>query len=301
MEIDQIRQVRSFNRLVTQRVGALQDSYVSRGRPLAEARLLFEIGAMGGSAGLRALRNRLGLDSGYLSRLLRSLEGQDLVEVRKNPGDGRVREAALTGKGKREYRTYDTLSDRLAQEMLEPLGQAQRARLVAAMADVERLIRVAALEIAIEPPESADARRCLECYFLELAERFDAGFDPANGNMLTEAEMRPPAGWLLLARLEGEPVGCGVLKRMDNRTGEIKRVWTAPSVRGLGVASRLMDRLEALAIEQGFKTVKLDTNKTLVEARQLYLKRGYREIARYNDNPYAHHWFEKPLSGSGIS
>jgi GNAT superfamily N-acetyltransferase len=112
--------------------------------------------------------------------------------------------------------------------------------------------------------------------------------------------MAPPAGWLLIARLDGDPVGCGVLKRMDDVTGEIKRFWTAPSVRGLGVASRLMDRLEGLAAEQGFKTIKLDTNKALAEARQLYLKRGYCEIARYNDNPYAHHWFEKSLSRKGV-
>jgi ribosomal protein S18 acetylase RimI-like enzyme len=100
---------------------------------------------------------------------------------------------------------------------------------------------------------------------------------------------------LLVARLDGAPVGCGVLKRLDEATGEIKRVWTASSVRGLGIASRLMDRLEALATEQGLMSVKLDTNKTLTEARQLYLKRGYGEIARYNDNPYAHYWFEKRL------
>jgi GNAT superfamily N-acetyltransferase len=151
------------------------------------------------------------------------------------------------------------------------------------------------LAIAVEPPESPDARWCLERYFLELAERFDAGFDPANGNMLTGEEMTPPAGWLLVARLEGAPVGCGALKRLDKTAGEIKRVWTAPSVRGLGVASRLMDRLEALAAEQGFRAVRLDTNKTLTEARRLYLKRGYGEVPRYNDNPYAHYWFEKQL------
>jgi GNAT superfamily N-acetyltransferase len=152
------------------------------------------------------------------------------------------------------------------------------------------------LAITVEPPENADACWCLEHYFLELGERFDAGFDPANGNMLTGEEMTPPAGWLLLARLDGVSSGCGVLKRLDRATGEIKRVWTAPAVRGLGVASRLMDRLEALAVEQGFRTVKLDTNRTLTEARQLYLKRGYGEIPRYNDNPYAHYWFEKRLA-----
>jgi DNA-binding MarR family transcriptional regulator/GNAT superfamily N-acetyltransferase len=295
MENAQIRQVRSFNRLVTQRVGALQESYVSRGRPLAEARLLFDIGVLGG-ADLRVLRGRLGLDSGYLSRLLRSLEGQGMVVVTKSAEDGRVREVTLTGAGQAEYETYDALSDRLAEAILDPLGDGQRLRLVQAMAEVEALLRISGLEIAVEPPENADARWCLAQYFAELVERFEAGFNPANGNMLTDAEMTPPAGWLLVARLDGDPVGCGALKRMDNATGEIKRVWTAPSVRGFGVASRLMDRLEALAREQGFKTVKLDTNKSLTEAHSLYRKRGYREIARYNDNPYAHHWFERQIS-----
>lgn len=297
MDADQIRQVRSFNRLVTQRVGALDDSYVSRGRPLAEARLLFDIGAMGG-ADLRELRLRLRLDSGYLSRLLRSLEGQGMVEVCKSAADGRAREVALTQEGEEEFRIYDALSDRLAEAMLAPLGSAQRQKLVAAMAEVERLIRVANLAISLEPADSADARWCLDRYFAELVTRFDAGFDPANGNMLTAKEMTPPAGWLLVARLDDEPVGCGALKRMDDATGEIKRVWAAPAVRGLGMGSRLMDELEALAKREGFETVKLDTNKSLTEACALYRKRGYLEIARYNDNPYAHHWFEKRLSSS---
>ncbi|HHZ07698.1 MAG TPA: GNAT family N-acetyltransferase, partial [Rhizobiales bacterium] len=105
----------------------------------------------------------------------------------------------------------------------------------------------------------------------------------------------PPAGWFLVARVGEEPVGCGALKRLDDATGEIKRVWTAGTERGLGVASRIMDRVEALARDAGFKRVRLDTNRTLVEAQAMYRSRGYREIGRYNDNPYAHHWFEKAL------
>jgi DNA-binding MarR family transcriptional regulator len=83
MDRTQIQRVRRFNRLVTQRVGALEDGYLSRGRPLGEARLIFEIGADGADAS--SLRGRLGLDSGYLSRLLRSLDAQGLVTVEKRP------------------------------------------------------------------------------------------------------------------------------------------------------------------------------------------------------------------------
>jgi DNA-binding MarR family transcriptional regulator len=291
MRREDVQQVRRFNRLVTQRIGALEDSYLSRGRPLGEARLIFEIGGREG-CDLGTLRQRLSLDSGYLSRLLRSLEGQKIVELRKAAGDGRARSVSLTAKGREEFTAYDALSDDLAGNVLDSLDDRRRRELVAAMGEVERLLRLAAVEIAVEAPENADGRWCLEQYFAELAVRFEEGFDPGKGGH-DPADMVPPAGWLLVARLEGEPIGCGVLKRLDDGVGEIKRVWTAPAARGLGVAGRLMDRLEALAREEGLGLVRLDTNKALGEAQAMYAKRGYAAIARYNDNPYAHHWFEK--------
>ena len=109
------------------------------------------------------------------------------------------------------------------------------------------------------------------------------------------ADMAPPSGLFVIARLEGEAVGCGGLKRVDKATGEIKRVWTAPSARGLGVARRMLRTLEAAAREKGLKTLRLDTNRALTEAHALYRSEGYQEIARFNDNPYADHWFEKRL------
>lgn len=292
MDVDQIAQVRSFNRTVTRRIGALDDSYLSRGRPLGEARLLFEIGLANG-IDLKRLRERLGLDSGYLSRLLRSLEAQGVVQSRRKADDGRVRELSLTAKGRKEHQAYDSLSDDLAQSMLSGLSDGQRERLVAAMAEIERLIRAGSVTIGQEPADSEDAQYCLGEYLAELAVRFDGGFDPNNGNALTVEEMTPPAGYLLVARLDGKPVGCGALKQLGAKEGEVKRVWTSPDARGLGVASRIMDALEKLAREVGFGSVKLDTNCALTEAQAMYRKRGYRPIERYNDNPYAHHWFEK--------
>ncbi|MGN6305654.1 MAG: bifunctional helix-turn-helix transcriptional regulator/GNAT family N-acetyltransferase [Mesorhizobium sp.] len=289
MRSQDIQQVRRFNRLVTQRIGALGDSYLSRGRPLGEARLIFELGS-GGASDLGTLRQRLGLDSGYLSRLLRSLENKGVVELQKSREDGRARDVALTAKGREEFSAYDTLSDTFARDLLAPLGDAQRQRLVAAMGEVERLLRAASVTVAPEAADSADARRCLDAYIGELAERFEDGFE---GGSFGTADMTPPVGWLLLARLDGEAIGCGALKRLDATTGEIKRVWVSPAARGMGVAARLMDRLEALAGEIGCQRVLLDTNRTLTEAKAMYLKRGYSEIGRYNDNPYADHWFEK--------
>jgi DNA-binding MarR family transcriptional regulator/GNAT superfamily N-acetyltransferase len=292
MDREHIRRVRSFNRLVTQSVGALQDSYLSRGRPLGEARLIFEVGS--GGADARTLRDRLRVDSGYLSRLLQSLKSQGLAEVRKDADDGRLRRVTLTPKGRAELASYDRLSDKLAASILESLQADQRERLVAAMGEVERLLKAAGVQIALEPPSSADARRCLGEYFDELSARFETGFDPGGDNCAPD-DLTPPAGAFVVARLDGEPVGCGGLKRIDGATGEIKRVWTAPSARGLGIARRMLRSLESIARDNGFDMLRLDTNEALKEAQAFYSKEGYEEVGRFNDNPYAHRWFAKRL------
>jgi len=293
MNARQVQLVRRFNRVVTQRVGALEDSYLRRGRPLGEARLIFETGPHG--ADVRSLRSRLGLDSGYLSRLLRSLEAQGLVTVRRQTRDHRQRQVQLTREGQAEFAAYDGLSDKLAESMLASLGAPQRDRLVAAMAEVEGLLRTGSVEVHVEAPTSADARRCLAEYFRELAVRFDTGFDPAKSNPAHDEDMTPPAGWFVVARLDGCVVGCGALKRKDSTTGEIKRMWTAPSARGRGVARRVLQTLETIARKAQLSTLQLETNRTLTEAQALYRQEGYREVAAFNDERYAHHWFEKEL------
>ena len=293
MDEGQLQSVRRFNRLVTQRVGALEVDYLRRGRPLAEARLLFEIGADG--ADVRGLRSKLGLDSGYLSRLLQSLSAQELIAIAKGEEDGRRRRVSLTRKGSAERAAYDRLSDNLAASMLDPLDGSQQNRLLAAMGEVERLIRAASVKVAAEAPDTADARLCLSTYFSELAARFETGFDAGADDSARVEDMAPPSGLFVIARLDGDAVGCGGFKRVDKATGEIKRVWTAPSARGMGVARRMLRALEAAAREAGVKTLRLDTNRALTEAHALYRSEGYREIARFNDNSYAHHWFEKRL------
>jgi GNAT superfamily N-acetyltransferase/DNA-binding MarR family transcriptional regulator len=293
MDESQLQQIRRFNRLVTQRAGALEVNYLRRGRPLAEARLIFEIGADG--LDVRTLRDKLKLDSGYLSRLLQSLKTQGLIALAKGSGDGRRRHARLTRKGSAERAAYDRLSDNLAASMLTPLDASQRSRLLTAMGEVERLIRTASVKVTAEAPDSPDARRCLEAYFRELEARFEGGFDAAADDSARTEDMTPPSGLFVVARLEDEAVGCGGFKRIGERTGEIKRVWTAPSARGIGVARRMLRTLEARAREAGVKTLRLDTNRALTEAHALYRSEGYREITRFNDNPYADHWFAKRL------
>ena len=186
-----IASVRSFNRLVTRQVGALNDRYLGR-RPLGESRVLFEIGSAGATP--RDVRARLGLDSGYLSRMIGSLQRDGLVEERPNPADGRTKRLCLTAAGRREMRELDRISDELAASALAPLTDEQRARLLRAQAEVRRLLAISMVGIALEDPASADSRWCLAHYFAELAERFEEPFDPVRTLPADAAELVAAVG-----------------------------------------------------------------------------------------------------------
>ena len=288
-----VAQVRRFNRTVTQRIGALNDSFLARDLPLGQARVLWEIGPEGSD--IRLLRSRLDLDSGYLSRLLRSLENEGLIAVEQSRADGRVRTARLTGRGLAERAELDRRSDDLAASILRSLSARQRARLTAAMAEVERLLVASAVQVAECDPRHPDARSSLRAYFGELSHRFAGGFDPGRSISADDHELTPPAGLLLVATAHGEPVGCGALKFHGDAPAEIKRMWVAPTARGLGLGRRLLDDLEAHAAARGVRALRLETNRALGEAIGLYRSAGYREVAAFNEEPYAHHWFEKTL------
>jgi DNA-binding MarR family transcriptional regulator/GNAT superfamily N-acetyltransferase len=287
-----LEQVRSFNRLVTQSVGALQDHYLSRRLPLGEARVLWEIGE---GRDVRDLRARLELDSGYLSRLLRSLQAAGLVHVTPSEADRRVRTAQPTARGRRERAILDERSDELARSFLEPLSPPQRERLVAAMGEVERLLTAGLVRVDVVDPETEAAQHCLAEYYAELGRRFDGGFDEAVSIAATPEQLRPPAGLFVVATLHAEPVGCGALKFHGRRPAELKRMWVAAEARGLGLGRRLLAELERLAGEHGVRTVRLETNRNLTEAIALYRSAGYREVPAFNRERYAHHWFEKRL------
>jgi len=286
--VDQIELVRDFNRYYTRRLGILGD-YLGQRRPLSEARLLFEIGE---GADLRSLRARLGLDSGYLSRLLRTLTSQGVVEVRPDPADRRVRIASLTEAGRRERAELDTRARDSVAELLGPLTAEQRERLIEAQAQVRRLLRLAAVVISPVPDDDDDARECLRAYAAELALRFPEGYDPAE--LIRPGELG--VGAFLLAREEGRPIGCVVWQRLSGGVAEIRHLWVCGAARGLGLGRRLLERVEADAAAHGMTTLRLGTHSILVEAIALYRGSGYREIASYGDSPYNQLNFEKTVT-----
>ena len=153
----------------------------------------------------------------------------------------------------------------------------------------------AVVSFAVEDPTTRDARWCLEQYFAELDTRFDAGFDPARSIPADAHELVPPAGALIVARLGEQPIGCGAIKLHGEAPAELKRMWVAPTARGLGVGRRMLHELEQYARRAGVGVVRLETNRTLTEAIALYRRSGYVEVVAFNNEPYAHHWFEKRL------
>jgi DNA-binding MarR family transcriptional regulator/GNAT superfamily N-acetyltransferase len=289
----QLDQIRSFNRVLTRRIGVLDDHYLGRNRPVGQDRMLWEIGVEG--CEVRALRARLGLDAGHTSRLLRALEASRLITVKPSATDRRVRIARLTKTGHKERALLADRSDELAASMLSSLEDAQRDELIDAMRTVRRLLT--STEIEIKPVDAAnkDAQRCVQAYVAELNRRADIPFDPAKGASVEPHEMTPPAGLFLVAYRHGEAVGCGGVRHRPGGPSEIKRLWVAEPARGLGIGRRIHAELEAEARRSGATTVRLETNGTLVESIAMYRSSGYREVEPFNDEPFATHWFAKRL------
>ena len=217
--------LRHFNRTYTQRIGLLEESFLGLGMPLAAARLVFEIGPTGTT--VRELRDRLGLDSGYLSRLLRTLQARGLVVVEPDPEHLRRRRVTLTPKGHSTYRRLDNRSERLAQEILQALSERQR-RLTGASTTAELLVRAATVQLRRIDPRSALGYAGSRPVLRRLNRRFPNGFDAQAARAADTAAADDEAAVFVIASSDGLPVGCGGVQRVTATTGEIKRMWVDP-------------------------------------------------------------------------
>jgi GNAT superfamily N-acetyltransferase len=289
MLLDPIARIRRFNRAVTREAGALDASFLGRGRPLGVARVLWQIPRLHGD--IAAIRADLALDSGLFSRILRGLEAEGLITLTRHAADGRRRTAHLTDKGRAEVAIYDHLNDDRAAQILSAAGDTQ------ALLDAMDLIATTLSPLTIAPadPDDPAARWCLGEYFALLADRIK-GITPDHVPLPDPKadHYRPPNGVFLLAWSDTLPVACVSLQRLEPALGEVKRLWVAPHARGQGLARRLMAEIEATARSLGLTRLNLDTNAALTEAIALYRKTGWSEIAPYSGFPSTH-WFSKTL------
>lgn len=289
MTQDNIFRFRRHARAVTTHSGALDNSFLGLGRPLGSARVLNAIGH--GKTDIGELRSYLGLDSGLMSRLLRGLEAENLVYTTPVPADARRREAVLTPKGQQVFKDYETLSDDAAHVVLGRCSNPDA--LLEAMDLVATVLGRDQIEIIQVDPDDPRAQKCMQSFYAEISTVLGKVFDPHLSGKPEADNLRPPNGVFLLALSDGLPIGCCALKGQGGGLGEVKRLWVSPAARGLGLSSQLMTQIEDQARRLGMTTLQLDTNGKLTAALALYRNANWREIERYNDNPYAEHFFEK--------
>lgn len=290
--LDAIARLRRFNRAVTREVGALDTSFLGRGRPLGMARVLQLVQPDGTDVAL--IRDRLALDSGLMSRFLRSLEREGLITTASDPADRRRRIARLTEAGREEMAAYDTIGRDSAARIIARAG-SRAAEVVAAMDLIATLLNRDQLAIRPADPDTPEALACLQAYFDELVARVPA----AQAGMFSLPDpqsdsYRPPQGRFLIAWSDDLPVGCVSLRPLDGAVAEVKRLWVHDSARGQGLARRLMIAIENEARAMGVSLLKLDTNSALTEALALYRATGWTATAPYTGLP-ADTWLEKPL------
>lgn len=290
--LDAIARLRRFNRAVTREVGALDSSYLGRGRPLGAARVLQLVKPQG--TDIAEIRTRLDLDSGLLSRLLRSLEAEGLLQLVPDPGDRRRRTAQLTAAGQAEMAAYDALGYQRAAETLARAGSRQQA-VIDAMDLIATTLLQDQLELRDADPNDPAAIACLAAYYRLLTEKIPGVTADMLALPLGDPDSyRAPHGVFLIAWSDDLPVGCVSLRPLETGTAEVKRLWVAPAARGMGLARRLMTALESRARQIGYTQLKLDSNSILSEAIALYRRNGWADTAAYTGFP-ADIWLAKGL------
>ena len=290
--LDAVARLRRFNRAVTREVGALDTSFLGRGRPLGMARVLQLVRTEGTDVAL--IRDKLDLDSGLMSRFLRSLEREGLIETATDPADRRRRIARLTAAGAAEMSAYESIGYERAARLIARAGP-RAGEVVAAMDLIATLLNRDQLEIRPADPDSPAALACQRAYFDEILARVSIARpeyfplpDPGADSY------RPPKGRFLIAWSDDLPVGCVALRALDDGTAEVKRLWVDASARGQRLARQLMAAIEAEARSMGYQRLRLDTNSALTEAIALYRATGWTDIPPYTTPP-ADVWMEKPL------
>jgi DNA-binding MarR family transcriptional regulator/N-acetylglutamate synthase-like GNAT family acetyltransferase len=290
--------VRRFNRFYTRRIGALRAGLLDSPFSLAEARVLYEL-AHRERPTAAALARDLGLDAGYLSRMLRGLERRRLITREQSTSDGRQSLLGLTAEGRRTFGTLNTRSTTEVRAMLGKLSDAGQRRLVEAMRDVERLLDGAPETKApylLRPHRTGDmgwvVHRHGALYAQEYGwdERFEALVATILARFIENFDPKRERCWI--AERDGEIVGSVFLVSKSRTVAQLRLLYVEPAARGLGIGKRLVDECERFARDHGYRKIVLWTNSVLHAARHIYEAAGYRLVA---EDP--HHSFGHALVG----
>jgi DNA-binding MarR family transcriptional regulator/GNAT superfamily N-acetyltransferase len=295
MPDSRVEAVRRFNRLYTRRIGALQGGHLDTPFSLTEARVLYEL-AHREDLTLTVLAGELGLDRGYLSRLLRGLERRGLAARRREAGDARRQPLRLTAKGARAFSLLEARTRDEVVGMLKGLPGDARARLVDALGAVEGLLGGRAGDVRLRAPSRGDfgwvIQRHGELYGEEYGydERFEALVAEIAARFVHRLDAHRERCWI--AERDGARVGAVFLVKQSARVAKLRLLIVDPAARGLGLGKRLVRACIDFARAAGYRKLVLWTQSELAAARAIYEKAGFRLVSRE-----PHHSFGKKLVG----
>jgi DNA-binding MarR family transcriptional regulator/GNAT superfamily N-acetyltransferase len=291
-----IEAVRAFNRLYTQRIGALEDGYLDSPFSLTQARVLYEL-AHRQEPTAATLARDLGLDAGYLSRILRGFERAGLVAKRPAAADGRQRLLSLTAAGRDAFAPLDTASRQQIATMLDALSPPQQQRLVESLRLAGRLLCGAperAEPYLLRPHGAGDlgwiVARHGALYAAEYGwdETFEALVAEIVAHFVRHYDPKRERCWI--AEREGENVGSVLLVKHPEREGvaKLRLLLVEPAARGLGIGRRLVDECTRFARQAGYHTITLWTNSVLTSAIRIYQAAGYQLVHEEPHHSFGH-------------
>lgn len=295
---ERVEAVRSFNRFFTRQIGVLQEGLLHTPYSLTEARILFELGRRG-SLTATDLSGELGLDPGYLSRILAGLEKRGVLERSRSEADGRRRLLSLTAEGEEAFALLDARSREEVSEMLGELSEGDQHRLLEAMKTIEGILTDSfkySEPFILRGPEPGDmgwiAHRHGALYAREYGwdERFEALVAQIVADFVNDHDPDKERCWI--AEMDGEIVGSVFLVRRDEEVAKLRLLLVEPKARGLGLGSRLVEECIRFARRKGYKKITLWTNSVLDAARHIYEEKGFTLI-----DEEEHHSFGKDLVG----
>lgn len=283
--------VRSFNRFWTQRIGVLGAGLLETPYSLTEARVLFELGSAE-ALEVAELRRSLGLDSGYLSRILARFRRAGLVLAEASASDARRQVVRLSDAGREVYTTLDERSAAEIGSLLGALDEPAQRALIESMGTIRRVLDARAVPAAyvLRDLEPGDLGWVLQRHAaLYAAEHgWDASFEALVARIVADfAEAHDPVrerGWI--AELDGRPVGSILCVRLDDETAQLRVLLVEPEARGLGIGGRLVDECIRFARRQGYRRVRLWTNGVLAAARRQYERAGFALVSEEPTNQF---------------
>ena len=291
----QVDAIRQFNRFYTRQIGLLQEHLLASPFTLTQARVLFELGSRG-TLTAREIRDDLGLDRGYLSRILDQFAKRGLIRRRKSNKDGRVTLIALTSKGKKTFENLDCLSHESTTEILQGLSAPQRSRLVAAMQRVRTLLSHDAGEhnVTIRTHDIGDIGWAIERHAQLYADEYEwnQDFEILVARLFADFanDHDPAAERCWIAEVDGERAGCVFVVRNaeDPTAAQLRCLLVDPTWRGLGIGTHLVEECLRFAKRAGYKKMVLWTNDVLESARRIYEHFGFKLIEENRHHSFGH-------------